>query len=83
MRAVARVNEVRVTVDQSGRDPAAGAIDHVRSIERRRIRTAARKDDPPILTGDDTVFQHAHTGHGGESSVLPQTVTFKGRLAIH
>ena len=57
VRAIAAVDQMSMTVDQAGRDPAACAIGPLLCVERRwRIRSGARIDDAASLGGDQAVI---------------------------
>ena len=55
--AVAAIDQMGMTVDQAGRDPAAGAIGPLLRVERRRrVRGGARIDDAAVVGGDQAVI---------------------------
>ena len=62
--AVAGMDQMRVAVDQAGRDPAAFAVDDFGAAGRRgrHIRFRTGKDDPAVPRDDRAVLDSANAG---------------------
>jgi hypothetical protein len=77
-RAIAREHEMSMTVDQAGREPAAGAVDHLAGIVPRQVRSRAEPGDPAVLDREraalDGAVRRPGLGHGGEVDVGQQAV---------
>ena len=76
--AVAAEHEMRVAIDQPGRDPPTFAVDRRRSLEGRRLATRAAPCDAPIPGRQDAIFDDAQpirtAGHRGEARMGPHRV---------
>ena len=63
VRAVARIDEMRVAIDQAGRDPAAVERDALLRVPAgRQIRHRADEGDAAVLRGDRAALDYAETG---------------------
>jgi hypothetical protein len=82
VRPVAREHEMRMRVDQAGRDPAASDVDDVFCLVLRQLRRGAKPGDAPALDGErrlpDRTIGRAGFGHGGEVGVDEQAVEGSG-----
>src|SRR5262249_37403647 len=79
MRTVAAIDEMGVTVDEAGRNPASLAIDPIDRVGiDREIRLRARINDMTIARGDQTALDLAEIGtigpQGCEPGIVPDPV---------
>jgi hypothetical protein len=78
VRPIAREHEMRVRVDQAGRDPAAPDVDDLLRLVPRQRRHGAEPGDAPAFDGErripDRAIGRAGFGHGGEVGVDEQAV---------
>ncbi|MGY4349920.1 hypothetical protein ACVWXM_006413 [Bradyrhizobium sp. GM7.3] len=79
MGAVAAIDQMGVTIDETGRDPTPSAIDPVGCIgARRKIGLRTRISDTTAARGDHAVLDLTEIGtvgpHRGELGVMPDPV---------
>ena len=74
-RTVAGEDEMGVTIDEAGRDPASLGVVNRRTVECRQIATLADPDDPALGHGDGAIVDRAvglaALGHRSEAGILP------------
>jgi hypothetical protein len=82
-RTIAREHEMGVTVDQAGREPAAGAVDHLAGMVPREVGGGAEPDDPTVFDREravlDRAVRRAALDHGREIDVDQQSVPGRHR----
>ena len=79
MRAVARIDQVSVAVDQAGRNPAAVKRNALPGVPAGwKVSRWAGERDAAVLRGDRAAFDHAEAGavgrQGRETGVKPDGV---------
>jgi hypothetical protein len=75
VRAVAGVDEVRVAIDQAGRDPASLEPHALRRVPAgRQVAHGADERDPAVFRRDRAALDHAGARHGGEARVEPDGI---------
>ena len=78
VRAVAAIDDVRVAIDQAGRDPAALAVDRLGRLEGRGIGLGTGIDDAAVRRRDDALLDNSEARrgrHGGKPRAAPDAVT--------
>ena len=76
MRAIARIDEMCVAIDEAGRDPSAFAIDPLLGLERGRLRRLAASKTRRVCSAEKAMpSQKASTASASPSAAIAGSIS--------